>query len=101
MRHLCLLALLASLTPALALAFQDDFATRRPGWQPLGGDWQWQDGALCQQRPADVYCLAVRGVFHNRGSSAGGGGGERGGEIVGNCVTGKAGVAECGAVREG
>ncbi len=60
MRHLVLLVALTAVAPALALDFQDDFAARRPGWQTLTGDWQWQDGALCQQRPEDAYSLAVR-----------------------------------------
>lgn len=36
--------------------------------------------------------LAGREVFHNLGASAGGGDAEWGGEIVGNYVTGKAGL---------
>ena len=60
MRRLVLPMLLVCLTPALALEFRDDFSARRPGWQPLSGDWQWQDGTLRQQRPADTYYLAVR-----------------------------------------
>ncbi|MCE5239502.1 hypothetical protein LLH23_13585 [bacterium] len=60
MRYLALLVALAVVTPALALDFRDDFSSRRPGWELPSGDWQWQDGALLQQRATDIYTYAVR-----------------------------------------
>jgi len=57
-RCLALFVALAVVTPALALDFRDDFSSRRPGWEPLSGDWQWQEGAFLRRRATDLWKLS-------------------------------------------
>ncbi|MBM4082114.1 MAG: hypothetical protein FJ278_20580, partial [Planctomycetes bacterium] len=63
MRHVSLVTCLIAFASQLslpALTFEDDFSTRRDGWQAVGGKWAWEGGKLVQTAPTDSYSQFVR-----------------------------------------